>query len=133
MTSQVRFYLQSGVFFSMLSVVFGAFGAHALKSLISIEMMDVFNTAIQYQIFHALGLIFLGLLMHLFADTDQQIKRFSIAGNLFLVGIILFCGSLYVLAISGLKILGAITPLGGLAFIIAWLILLYGLLKTGEQ
>jgi len=132
-SKNTRFYFCSGVVFSLFSVIFGAFGAHALKTHISADMMAVFDTGIQYQMFHALALILLGLLLHAFADTDQQIKRFKQAGNLFIIGLVLFCGSLYVLAISGVKILGAITPFGGLAFILGWLILLIALTKKSEQ
>jgi len=130
MNKTTRFYLLLGVLFSLLSVVLGAFGAHALKGLISTNMMAVFDTAVQYQMFHALALIFLGLLLHLISGTNLQIKWFKLAGNLFLIGLVLFCGSLYALAISGVKILGAITPLGGLAFILGWLVLFIGLYRT---
>ncbi len=125
-----RFYLLLGVLFSLLSVVLGAFGAHALKGLISTDMMAAFDTAVQYQMFHALALIFLGLLLHLISGTHLQIKWFKLAGNLFLIGLVLFCGSLYALAISGVKMLGVITPLGGLAFILGWLVLFFGLYHT---
>jgi len=130
MTKSTRFYLCSGVFFSLLSVVIGAFGAHALKPLISTQMMAVFNTAVQYQMFHALALLILGILLHSIVSTDLQAKRFRLVGNLFLVGLVLFCGSLYLLAITSVKILGAITPFGGLAFIVAWLVLLYALYRS---
>jgi len=130
MNKTTRFYLLLGVLFSLLSVVLGAFGAHALKGLISTNMMAVFDTAVQYQMFHALALIFLGLFLHLISGTNLQIKWFKLAGNLFLIGLVLFCGSLYALAISGVKILGAITPLGGLAFILGWLVLFIGLYRT---
>ena len=133
MSKNTHFYLCAGVIFSLFSVIFGAFGAHALKAKISADMMAVFETAVQYQMFHALALILLGLLLHAFANTGQQIKRFKLAGNLFLIGLVLFCGSLYVLSISGVKILGAITPLGGLAFILGWLILLIALTKNSEK
>jgi len=130
MNKSTRFYLCSGAFFSLLSVVIGAFGAHALKPLISAKMMMVFNTAVQYQMFHALALLILGVLLHTVVSTDLQIKRFRLAGNLFLVGLVLFCGSLYLLAITSVKIIGAITPFGGLAFILAWLVLLFALYRA---
>ena len=130
MNKLTRFYLCSGAFFSLLSVVIGAFGAHALKPLISAKMMAVYNTAVQYQMFHALALLILGVLLHTLVSTDLQAKRFRLAGKLFLVGLVLFCGSLYLLAITSVKILGAITPLGGLAFILAWLVLFYALYRA---
>jgi uncharacterized membrane protein YgdD (TMEM256/DUF423 family) len=108
----------------------GAFGAHALKPLISLKMMAVFNTAVQYQMFHAFGLLIVGLLLQTIVSTDIQTKRFRLVGNLFLVGIVIFCGSLYLLAITSVKILGAITPFGGLAFILGWLVLLYTLYRA---
>jgi uncharacterized membrane protein YgdD (TMEM256/DUF423 family) len=80
--------------------------------------------------FHAFGLFIVGLLLHTIVSTDLQAKRFRLVGNLFLVGIVLFCGSLYLLAITSVTLLGAITPFGGIAFIIAWLILLYALYRT---
>jgi uncharacterized membrane protein YgdD (TMEM256/DUF423 family) len=130
MNKSARFYLCLGAFFSFLSVMIGAFGAHALKPLISVQMMAVFNTAVQYQMFHALALFIVGLLLHIIVSNDMQAKRFRLVGNLFLVGIVLFCGSLYLLAITGVKILGAITPFGGLAFILGWLVLLYALYRS---
>jgi len=130
MNKSTRFYLCSGVFFSFLSVMIGAFGAHALKPHISTKMMAVFNTAVQYQMFHAFALLIVGILLHIIVSTDLQAKRIRLAGNLFLVGLVLFCGSLYLLAITNIKILGAITPFGGLAFILAWLVLLYTLYRA---
>ena len=130
MNQSTRFYLCTGALFSFLSVLFGAFGAHALKTHISPSMMAVYNTAVQYQMFHAFALLIVGLLLHTIVSTDLQAKRFRQAGKLFLVGIVLFCGSLYLLAITSVKIFGAITPIGGLAFILAWLILLYALYRT---
>jgi len=130
MNKSARFYLCSGALFSLLSVVIGAFGAHALKPLITAKMMAVFNTAVQYQMFHALALLILGVLLHTVVSTDLQMKRFQLAGKLFLVGLVLFCGSLYLLAITSVKILGAITPFGGLAFILGWLVLLYTIYRA---
>ena len=129
MSKSTRFYLCTGALFSCLSVALGAFGAHALKSHLSTKMMAVFNTAVQYQMFHALTLLIIGILLHSIVSTDLQAKRIRLAGNLFLVGLVLFCGSLYLLAITNIKILGVITPFGGLAFILAWLVLLYALCR----
>lgn len=102
----------------MLSVILGAFGAHGLKKIISPEMLEVFKTGVQYQFYHTFALIAVGILMY-FGES----KALKWSANLFLIGIILFSGSLYALAISGIKILGAITPLGGIAFIAGWLLL----------
>lgn len=129
MTNSTRFYLFSGAFCAFLTVLIGAFGAHALKPHISVNMMAVFATAVQYQMFHALALVCVGLLLHTVANTEKQAKRFCVVGNLFLVGIVLFCGSLYLLAITRVKILGVITPFGGFAFISAWLMLMFALYR----
>jgi uncharacterized membrane protein YgdD (TMEM256/DUF423 family) len=130
MNKSARFYLCSGAFFSFLSVLIGAFGAHSLKPHISTQMLAVFNTAVQYQMFHALALLIVGILLCAIVSTDLQAKLFRLAGNLFLVGLVLFCGSLYLLAITSLKMLGVITPFGGVAFILAWLILFYALYQA---
>jgi uncharacterized membrane protein YgdD (TMEM256/DUF423 family) len=99
-------------------VAFGAFGAHGLKTVLNGEMLAVYKTAVLYQMWHALGLGLIALLSEKFADD----KKLYWAGRLMLSGIVLFSGSLYLLAISNLKYLGLITPLGGLAWLIAWLL-----------
>lgn len=101
-----------------ISVAAGAFGAHALKQSLSPEMLAIWQTAVHYQMVHALGLIAIALLMPRFDQV--MLKR---AGIAMLIGILIFSGSLYGLALSGIRILGAITPIGGLAFLIAWAML----------
>jgi uncharacterized membrane protein YgdD (TMEM256/DUF423 family) len=103
----------------MLAVLLGAFGAHGLKSRLSVEMMAVYHTAVQYHFYHSLALLLVGLLML----QLPQAPLLNWSGCLFAIGIVVFSGSLYVLAVSGIKWLGAITPLGGLAFIAGWIIL----------
>ncbi len=112
--------LMSGAIFSGLSVALGAFGAHALKALLEKhQRTDVFETAVRYQFFHALALILLGIL------AQQMPHRFfTNAGYAFIVGIIIFSGSLYTLAITNIRWLGAITPIGGAAFIVGWALML---------
>lgn len=122
-----RFIALAGAVCCGLSVVFGAFGAHALKAIISPGMMTVYDTAVQYQMFHALALIVLGVLMHCIAENDLQHKRFRYAGILFCIGLVLFCGSLFGIVITGVSGLGMITPVGGLAFILGWVFLISGL------
>ena len=101
-----------------LAVLFGAFGAHALKTRLSPEMLQVYRTAVEYQFYHALGLLLIGLIgFHI----DSKWLRWS--GILIVAGIILFSGSLYALSISGIKALGAITPIGGLSFVAGWVFL----------
>ena len=130
MNQSARFYLCLGVAFAFLSVLLGAFGAHGLKAHIMPSMMSVYNTAVQYQMFHAIALFLVGILLQIIVSTDLQAKRIRQAGNLFFVGIVLFCGSLYLLAVTNIKILGAITPIGGLAFILAWAVLFLAIYRT---
>ncbi|MFC5402190.1 DUF423 domain-containing protein [Cohnella soli] len=110
-------YVRIGAIFAMLAVAIGAFGAHMLKDQISAEDLDVYETGVQYHMFHAIGLLVIGLLM----DKLPNRRLGEWAGKLLTVGIVLFSGSLYALATSGVKVLGAITPLGGIAFIAGWI------------
>ena len=105
-----------------LGVAFGAFGAHALKSRLDAYSMNVYEKAVFYHFVHALGILFVALLARTSAIPVAGQAR---VGWLLLIGIVLFSGSLYALAISGVRILGAITPIGGIAFITGWLVLLY--------
>ena len=114
-----------GAIFMALGVLFGAFGAHALKSSLSPEMLAVYKTGVEYQFYHALGLLLIGLIGF---RIESKWLRWS--GILLIFGIIIFSGSLYALSISGIKILGAITPIGGLAFVAGWICLAIGLLKN---
>jgi len=100
----------------MLAVTFGAFGAHALRSRLDEHTMSVFQTAVQYHFYHSLALLAVGVI----ALSQPQTALLRSSGYLFLVGIVVFSGSLYLLSMSGLRWLGAITPLGGLAFIAGW-------------
>jgi uncharacterized membrane protein YgdD (TMEM256/DUF423 family) len=111
---------------AFLSVALGAFGAHALKDkLTESGYLPTFETAVQYHMVHALGLILIGVL----ADKLGGNALIGWSGWLMLIGMILFSGSLYVLSLSGIKILGAITPLGGLAFLAGWLLIAIAVLK----
>jgi len=100
----------------LLAVVFGAFGAHALRSRLDAYAMGIFETAVQYQFFHSLALLGVGILMLQLPPT--ALLRSS--ALLFGIGILVFSGSLYLLSFTGLRWLGAVTPLGGLAFIGGW-------------
>jgi uncharacterized membrane protein YgdD (TMEM256/DUF423 family) len=120
-----RTFLRLGATLAMLSVGFGAFGAHLLKERLSSEMLTTWETAARYQMYHALALLAVGLLLQL--KWDINVLR---AGWLFTAGIILFSGSLYMLALTEVKILGAITPLGGLAFLSGWALLIF---SVGDQ
>ena len=115
----------SGLLNAILAVVLGAFGAHALKTSLTDRMLDIYNTASEYHFYHALGLIIIGLLMsHVVASPWLKYS-----GILMLIGIVLFSGSLYLLAVSRISWLGAITPVGGLAFILSWLAAFIAILK----
>ena len=116
--------LLSGAVFMALGVLFGAFGAHALKKTLSPEMLVVYKTGVEYQFYHALGLLLIGLIGF---RIESKWLRWS--GILMIFGILVFSGSLYALSISGIKILGAITPIGGLAFVAGWICLAIALLK----
>ena len=116
--------LLSGTVFMALGVLLGAFGAHALKSSLSPEMLAVYKTGVEYQFYHALGLLLIGLIGFRFES-----KWLHWSGILLIFGIIIFSGSLYALSISGIKILGAITPIGGLAFVAGWICLAVGILR----
>ncbi|MCB1855136.1 MAG: DUF423 domain-containing protein [Halieaceae bacterium] len=100
----------------MLAVAFGAFGAHALKSRLDDYALGVYQTAVQYHFYHSLALLAVGII----ALGQPSSALLRSAGWLFLLGIVVFSGSLYLLSFSGVRWLGAVTPLGGLAFIAAW-------------
>lgn len=102
-----------------LAVAFGAFGAHALKEQLSAEMLQTWKTAVDYHFYHALGLLLIGVLS--FYMPSPMLKWSAI---LLVAGVVLFSGSLYTMALSGIRWLGAITPVGGLGFIAGWILLL---------
>lgn len=102
-----------------VAVAMGAFGAHALKNKLQPKDLAVFKTGVQYHLIHALGLIVVGLLADQYPDAGMM----AAAGWLLLAGIVLFSGSLYVLSVKKIRWLGPITPLGGLSFIIGWVLL----------
>jgi uncharacterized membrane protein YgdD (TMEM256/DUF423 family) len=110
-----RTFLLLGAIAGFLAVTLGAFGAHGLRGRLSPEMMAVFQTAVQYNIYHALALLLVSAMMGRLGGWLIQTAGWS-----FVAGLVLFCGSLYALALSGVTILGAITPIGGVAFLIGW-------------
>ena len=113
----IKLFLMAGSLFCMLSVVLGAFAAHGLKSRVSEYAIGVFKTAAEYQMVHGLALIAVAILI-------KWGLNLTAAGWFFIAGTLLFSGSLYLLAITGWKWLGPITPLGGLCFIAGWLVIL---------
>lgn len=126
-----RLFIASGSALAALAVVLGAFGAHALKARLAAEQLQVFETGVKYQMYHALALILLGIIFEKFHTPST-----TYAGYFFMAGIVFFSGSLYLLAskdilgIASFKFLGPITPIGGLCFIIGWVLLLISVLKN---
>ncbi len=120
MPASARILLAFGAVAGMLAVLLGAFGAHALRERLPADLLAIYQTAVQYHFWHALGLLAIGLTL-LHVPGSGAIRA---AGWLMLAGIVVFSGSLYLLATTGTRWLGAITPLGGFAFIAAWA--LYG-------
>ena len=104
-----------------LAVSIGAFAAHTLRDRLSPELLNTFQTGVQYHMYHALGLFGIGLLMLNFPTSNLL----RISAYLMIAGIVLFSGSLYLLSITGTKWLGAITPLGGLCFLTAWVLIVW--------
>lgn len=111
-----------------IAVVMGAFTAHALKETLSSKLMSVMQTGVQYQFYHSLALLLVGVLLQQHSTALLKLSAMS-----FLAGIVLFCGSLYLLAFSGVHWLGIVTPLGGLAFIAGWLILAWNFLILDKR
>lgn len=110
----------------LLAVAMGAFGAHGLKKVLAPELMAIYETAVHYHFYHALGLLAVGFAMlHL---PSAALLRWS--GILMFAGLVLFSGSLYALSLTGIKWLGAITPVGGLAFMSAWLLFMIAIVKA---
>jgi uncharacterized membrane protein YgdD (TMEM256/DUF423 family) len=117
-------FLKTAALLGALSVALGAFGAHALKGRLTVYAIEIFETSVKYQFYHVFALLAVGILY-----KDFPGKLLNWAGRLFIAGIILFSGSLYCLAavkgtgIAGFDLLGAVTPFGGLCFIIGWILL----------
>ncbi|NGP89245.1 DUF423 domain-containing protein [Fodinibius halophilus] len=114
-----KIFLTLGSIAMALAVALGAFGAHGLKSKLTQEMLEIFETGVQYHFYHALGLLAVGIIAKYLPNSSLL----SWSGWLMLAGILIFSGSLYILSISGIRWLGAITPIGGICFITAWILL----------
>ncbi|WP_223068731.1 DUF423 domain-containing protein [Paenibacillus caui] len=110
--------LMLGGIMMFLAVALGAFGAHALKNKLSEDQMKTYQTGIQYHLAHGLGLLLTGLM----ANQLDSSSLVNLAGWLLAAGIVLFSGSLYALSLTGIRKLGAITPLGGIAFLAGWVL-----------
>lgn len=115
----MKIWLVTGAVCMALAVALGAFGAHGLKNRLSADLLAVYHTGVEYHFYHALGLLLVGVIAGFYPNATGV----QWAGALLLVGIVVFSGSLYALALSGVRVLGAITPLGGIAFIAGWITL----------
>ncbi len=127
-----KIFLISGALLGGLAVILGAFGAHALKAKLSPESLQIFETGVRYQVYHALALLLVALL-----SDKMNASSMNFSGYFFIAGVILFSGSIYLLAtreILGIdswkSFLGPITPLGGLCFVVGWILLLIAAIKN---
>lgn len=116
-----------GAFSAFLGVAAGAFGAHALKTRVTPELLLVFETGVRYQLIHAIAILAVGL-----AAVHRPSGSWAIPIGLFTAGTVLFSGSLYALALSGVRWLGAVTPLGGVCFLAGWLAVIWIVLRVGR-
>mgnify|MGYP006296427131 CR=1 FL=1 len=121
--------MTSGSLFAMLAVILGAFGAHALKARLAPEQLTVFETGVRYHFYHSFALLITGI-----AYSSYPARQLKLATTFFIVGILLFSGSLYamsLLSMSGVSLgpVGIVTPIGGLFFILGWLFLFLGVTK----
>lgn len=120
-----RLFFAFGSGFALIAVITGAFAAHTLKSKLSPDMFQVFEVAVRYQMYHALGLIAVA-----WAASQWSSQLIAASGWLFVTGIVIFSGSLYILSLTGVRWIGAITPIGGVAFIIGWGCLLWTAIRS---
>lgn len=123
-----RLFIVTGAVFGFLAVAGGAFGSHALKNRLSSDMLQVFEVGVRYQMYHALALVLTGFIL-----TRFQSPALNWAGGLFTAGVLIFSGTLYVLSLTGLRWLGAVTPVGGTALLIGWLCLAWGAATASQS
>jgi len=133
-----KYFISIAAFLGAVTVALGAFGAHALKAVLSPAALTTYETAVRYQMYHVVALLFTGILLQKASSSKQQ-KLLSRAGLFFMDGIVLFSGSLYFivakpfLGIEGLTWVGAITPMGGLLWMVAWVLLGLSQLQSVEN
>lgn len=121
----MKLFVALGAVAGGLAVVFGAFGAHALRNTLSADDLATFEIGVRYQMYHALALFVVA-----WAQTHWEAGTLTVAGWAFVVGIVIFSGSLYTLVLTGHRWLGAVTPIGGVAFIAGWALLAWTALKA---
>lgn len=124
--------ISTAAILGMIAIILGAFGAHALKKVLNIEQLATFETGVRYQMYHALFLLFIGLIPSLTSKSKNIIY------NLVLSGVLLFSGSIYLLATNDLtsfdfRVIGFVTPIGGFLLIAAWAVLFYNILKKSDK
>ena len=120
----MKIYIITGSVFVALAISFGAFGSHALKEKLTLEQLEIYDIATRYLMFHALGIFAIGILGY---QVPSEILTLPLL--LMVSGILIFSGSLYLISLVGYKKLGMVTPIGGLALIISWLIIAYNIYK----
>lgn len=120
-------FLQIGAIYGLLGVAAGAFGAHALRARLPVDLLAVWKTGVEYQLIHALALLAVGIL----GRSLPASGLLQGAGWCFVAGVLLFSGSLYALSLSGVRVLGAVTPIGGVLFLAGWVLLLVAVSRSG--
>lgn len=120
-----KLFLITGSLLGMLAVILGAFAAHGLQNSVDAKFLAVFRTGVDYQFYHSFALLLTGVIMHVFSPSTL----FKVAGIAFIVGVVIFSGSLYLYVFTTNKVFGMITPIGGLSFIIGWLLLSIGFIR----
>ncbi|GAK06955.1 DUF423 domain-containing protein [Geomicrobium sp. JCM 19038] len=118
-------WIATGAILAMLAVAIGAFGAHGLEGSITDNMLENYQTGVQYHMFHSLGILVIGIVISMTGPS----KLLQVSASLLVIGIVIFSGSLYVMALTGMTWLGAITPIGGVSFISGWLCLTIATLR----
>jgi uncharacterized membrane protein YgdD (TMEM256/DUF423 family) len=127
MPPTAKLFILFGALAGAAGVALGAFGAHALKARLAPDMLAVWQTAVQYHFWHALGVVAIGIVVATSLPGSTALKW---AGWLMLAGLVLFSGSLYVLAFTGARWLGAVAPFGGAAWIVAWVLFAWAVLRS---
>ena len=126
MPDPAKLFLSIGAIAMLAAVALGAFGAHALKSQIAPDLLAVYNTGVEYHFYHASGLLIVGLAAQRLPDSNWL----RASGWLMLAGVLIFSGSLYLLALTGVRAFGAVTPIGGIAFMLAWMMFAVAVVKS---